>query len=364
MPLDAEILLRPEAAAGRHVRDVHRVLRQGEQRGELAPVVPDPLALRVDVDAAVLGDDERRLRLEEGVLDELRAEPLRDDVRRAGERRVDVAALHHRARQLPGAVLERRRHGLQHLVADVDQLGGLPRRVPRVGRDRREHVADVGGLLAHGDELAPVARERPLEAVAGNVGRRHDSGDARHGLRGRGVDRDHARPRMLREAERAVQHPRHLDVPDELLVAEREPIAVVARRADADAAAGLELRQRHAALRAGREQDRVDDLHVARAATEVAREQVRDLLPLRLGVLREVALRLQHDSGRAEAALRGAGRDERVRPQLPRLGGEAFLRHDLLALRTASPAGRRRRPRARRRAPCRHRTSPRARSRP
>ena len=49
---------------------------------------------------------------------------------------------------------------LEHLVLDVDERRGLARRVPRLGDDDREHVADVARRLALGDELRPVLRDR------------------------------------------------------------------------------------------------------------------------------------------------------------------------------------------------------------
>ena len=137
---------------------------------------------------------------------------------------------------------------------------------------------------------------------------------------------------MVREAKRAVQHSGHLHVADERMVAERELDALVARAARADAPARVGPRQRLAEARARRELDRVDDLHVAGAAAEVAEQRMLDLLAGRLRMLLQQRLRLHHDPRRAVAALRRAGRDEALGPAAARLLGEAFLRHDGLAL--------------------------------
>ena len=98
------------------------------------------------------------------MLDELRPEGLGDDVRGAGEGGVDVAALDRetestlppRAARARRRRLERVRHRLEHLVLDLDERGRLAGGAAGLGRDGGDHVADVGGRLALGDELAPV----------------------------------------------------------------------------------------------------------------------------------------------------------------------------------------------------------------
>src|SRR6185369_2677129 len=60
----------------------------------------------------------------------------------------------------------------------------------------------------------------------------------------------------------------------------------------------------------GREH-RLDDLRVAGAATEIARERLADLVLARRRIVEQERLRRQHDAGRAVAALRGATLGER-----------------------------------------------------
>src|SRR5439155_21585620 len=55
-----------------------------------------------------------------------------------------------------------------------------------------------------------------------------------------------------------------------------------------------------------------DDLHVAAAAAEIARQGKPDLLLARLRILLEQPLRRQHDPGRTPAALERVGVDERA----------------------------------------------------
>ena len=99
----------PNAPPVGDLRHADALLGQAEERGDLPAVVPDALALRVDVERPVaVRHGERRLRLEERVLDELRAERLADDVRGAGERGVDVAALHARVESTLPLVQQRR----------------------------------------------------------------------------------------------------------------------------------------------------------------------------------------------------------------------------------------------------------------
>ena len=183
-----------------------------------------------------------------------------------------------------------------------------------------------------GDELAPVLFQRPEHALAGHVGggQRRDHAGVR--LRLRRVDAQHARARMIGEAQGAVEHPRLAEVGDERLVAEGELVRAVAQSSRSPTPSPR-LRQRLAAPRARRELHRVDDLHVAGAAAEIAEQRVGDLLSRRHGILREERLRLHHDPRRAEAALRRTGDGEGVGPELPRLGREPLLRDDVLSLR-------------------------------
>ena len=132
---------------------------------------------------------EARLGLEEQVLDALRPPFAADDMGRGGERRVHVAARVARRREhvaVPGIDLRRagldrlRRveHRGQRLVFDVDERRGLSGERGRFGGHRREHVADIARLLALGDEDGPVGVDLPDPAVARDIGRGRNRGDA------------------------------------------------------------------------------------------------------------------------------------------------------------------------------------------
>ena len=275
------------------------------------------------------------------MLDELCAEAPVDDVRGGRERGVDVTSPHDRGGEHVAVLVqerrvgrergERARDGLQHLVLDLDERGRLARGVARLGGDAGDHVADVRRRLADGDELAPVLFQGSEHALARHVGGGQDADHAGVRFRLRRVDAQDSGTRMVGEAQCAVEHPGLAEVGHERLVAESELVGAVAQSPLADTvAAGL--RQRLAAPCAGREQHRVDDLHVTGATAEIAEQRVRDVVSSRHGVLGEERLRLHHDPRRAEAALRRTGDGEAVGPELPRLGAEALLRDDVLAL--------------------------------
>ena len=190
---------------------------------------------------------EARLRLEEGVLDRLGPEHLGHDVGRQFQRRVDVPAADHRlgeqvsARVDPGrSVCEGGkgvRDRLQDVVLDVDERGGRACRRPRLGGDRGKDVPDVSGGLALSHEERPVERDEPLVTLAGHVAGRDDPHDP--GMRcGTGdVDPPDGGPRMIGEAQRAVQHAGRRHVADEALLAEHElpPLVSWSAGTDADA---------------------------------------------------------------------------------------------------------------------------------
>ncbi len=341
--LDVQVLLRAEGAAGRHLRDAHLLPRKREEGGDLVPVLPGALALRVHVQRPVaVGHGERGLGLEERVLDELRAVRLGDDVRSARERGVHVAPLHARDRENVAArmqercVLLERVEGVgdrvEHLVLDLHERRRLAGGMTALGRDGGEHVTDVRRHLALGDELSPVLRQGALRALALHVGGGHHRDDPGVSRRLRRVDPDDARARVVREAERSVQHPGLDEVADVQLVAEREAGALVACRAGADAPAALGLGEGDASVGRSHEPHRVDDLRVARAAAEVPEQRVRDVLARGLRVLAEKRLGLHDDPGGAVAALGRAGGHERVGPEPALVLGQPLLRDDVFPL--------------------------------
>ena len=115
-----------------------------------------------------------------------------------------------------GPGVERRRgvdHRGQRLVVDVDELEGVPRRVPVLGHDERDLLALEPHLVGGQDRLHVLGQgghpgqAAVLQRLAGDHGL-----DPGVGLGGRGVDRDDPGVRERAAQDRAVQHAGKLDV--------------------------------------------------------------------------------------------------------------------------------------------------------
>ena len=336
--VDPEIFLRAERAPVADQRDADAPLGLAEQARDLPPVVPDPLAPGVDAHALFGVMGERRLRLEEGVLDELRLERLRDDVGRAGERLIRGAALDLPRLEQVALLMHSRRIGtkrglgigdrLQHLVLDGDRRRRQAGR-PAGGRGYgREHVADIARGLPLRDEGRPVIVDAADGAVTRDVLGQDDANDARHGPRTGEVDPLHDGTGMIGKAQRAVQHARQGHVIDERLHPQRQLRAFVARRPRPQSAGPLQPGCHLPGEEPSSEFDRVDDLHVPRAPAEMRPEHLRDLVARGPGGLREEGAGLDDDARRAEPALGGTGRSEGQGERLPLTLGETFERHD------------------------------------
>ncbi len=250
------VLLAAERAAVGDEVDEDAVLGLGQHVGDLAAVVPHALAAGEHLQPAVVErHDQRRLRLEEGVLDALGLEHLVDGVGAAGEGLVDVAPGVGAAGQevpveAPDGVLvalegvEGVGERGERVVVDVHELGRPAGRGPVVGHDQGEDVARVGRAPAHGDEHRPVAVDQPHPQLARHVGGGDDPDDAVDGLGLGRVDRQHVGPGVLGQHDGGVQQAGHPQVVDVGLVAQRELVGLVLHVAAADAprrAVGLRL---------------------------------------------------------------------------------------------------------------------------
>ncbi len=342
MRLVAHVLLAAERPAVRDELDGHACGIDVEHGSDVVAVVPHALPSGVHVEgplSVVPGRDRHgRLGFEERVLDPLRVERLVDGERTRGEGRVEVGATRVRAgRQHVGVGAPHRQRGVVvergagvgvrrvHLVADLDQLGSGAGVVAGVGDDHGEHVARVRRAPTDGDHHRPVLVDQPDTQLAGQVVGGEHGLDPGRGERGRGVDRDDVGSGVVGQVERGVQHPGHPDVVDVAAVAEGQRRRLVLRSSPADV--GRQRRRAHGSLGDGL--DRVEDLHVAGATTEVGTEMRRHLLAGQRGALL-VDLRLgpHHDAGDAEPALEAAARGERVGERLPLGPVHAFERDD------------------------------------
>ena len=197
--LVAHVLLAAERTAVGHQLDDDPVGRDVEDAADVVAVVPHSLAPRVDVHRAGgrVGHGERRLRLEEGVLDALGLEHLVDGVGARRQRRVDVATgvgahrqhvavgTPHGERGVRGDGRQRVGDRRQHVVLDVDQFRRGPRLLAGLGDDDRQHVAGERGATADWDHHRPVLVDDSDAQLARDVGGRvhghHAIGGCRRG---------------------------------------------------------------------------------------------------------------------------------------------------------------------------------------
>ena len=159
LPLDGEVLLAAERAAGRDLGDPDVRLREAQERGDLAAVLPGALALREEVErtgapgwaprrpwparpghAPARGPRPGTARQASGSRKAcsiaLVREAFADDVGGGRQRGRDVAAPDDRGLEEVAARVDGRRvgrqgrervgDGLEHLVLDLDERGGRP----------------------------------------------------------------------------------------------------------------------------------------------------------------------------------------------------------------------------------------------
>ena len=225
------------------------------------------------------------------------------------------------------------------LVVDFDQGDGGACLRSRRGRHRGDHIADATGLLAHRDESRPVVVDQPVPAISRNVGGRGHGHDAGQLLRLRGVDMTHLGAGVGRQQNCAVQHSRQHHVVHVRLVAQGQLLAGVAGERAADPSVTARLRDLFAALGSRQELDRVEDLGVAGASTEVPCHARGDLIAGQLEILVEHALGAHGDAGDAEPALETGDADEALGDQVALLRVEALEGHDLLPVGLRSRHG-------------------------
>ena len=349
--LDRHVLLAPEGPAARHELHVDVLLRHAEEARDLPAVVEDALALGVEAETAVRQRlCEGGLRLQEEVLDPLRAPRAGHDVRARGQGRRRIAPADDRAREevrvlrvdLGGVGGERRvgiEEGRQGLVLDLDQRRRRARRAHIVGRHRGEDVADAAHLLALRHEAGPVGVQEAVPPLAGHVGRRDDGAHSGERRGFRRVDAHHPGPRVRGEDERAVQEALALHVGHVGLLAEGLAESAVAGERLPDATV-FEQRRHLAATPGFRHQlHGLDDLRVAGAAAEVPVDRAGDLVTARVRLPVEEVLGPERDPRDAEAALDAAGRGERLRDDLALTGGDALEGQHVAALGTSCLVG-------------------------
>ncbi len=345
LSLDCHILLAAECAAVRDQLDKQPLLRLAKHRGDLAAVLEDALALGQDVQPTVgQRPGQAGLWFEEQVLDPLGLPFAADDMRRRGERGLDVAARVARCREHVAVLridlrragpdrLGRVEHRGQGLVVDLDPRGRFAGEARRFGRNRGQHVADIPRLFAFGDEHGPVGKNLPDPAVAGNVGGGRDRCDPRQRKRLRDVDAQHPRAGVRRQNDCAIEEAGRVDVGDERARSQRKLRALIALQRIAHPAVLDDRGQRGAGeLGVLDELDRVEDLDVAGAAAKVPVEELRHLHARKPLALVGDPFDAQHQPGRAEPALQPGRRLEGVGVEFSLVVADALERRDRPAL--------------------------------
>ena len=336
MALDVEILLAPERAAGRDLGDPDIVGRHAQEGRDLTPVLPRALALRV-ARAAIprrrgrpgttrargrrarspaCGRSRRRHgRRRRAPRRRRPAGPSRSRARsRARAAAARAAPSPRRGRSPARGPRSRRRRGRPPRA----RPGGCPPRPRRARLRRRRSSPPRRRTGASPASTSPVSA-RPARRAAVTTATTPGWASARdvsiRRTRARGCSENRSAPWSIPGATRS---------PTNCRVAECELRPPVARRARADVPVQLGQRPRLAAPGRGDQLDRVEDLHVARAATEIAEQRVRDLLARGRRVLRRSsASAFMHDARRAEAALGCACGGEALGPELPALAARA-----------------------------------------
>ena len=200
--------------------------------------------------------------------------------------------------------------------------GGLP-----VGRhDDGQHVAQVGGAAAFGDEHRPVLVDDADPQLAGHIGAGEHRLHAVDGQRGGTVDAQHVGPGVVGKAHRGrAGSPR---APCRRCRGGSRRPGRWPRSGCPGCADDAGLLQ-GGFLAVGQILHGVEDLDVAGAAAEVAAEVARGLLAAQVGALAvDEGLGPHQDAGDAEAALQGAVVGEDAGVAVPLGGVEALQGHD------------------------------------
>ena len=341
--LHRHILLAAEAAADEHIGHMDLFLGKPQQTGDLPRRVVSALIGGEDGQPVLVGIGDRALRLEEGVLRVRRFVMIHQHIVRVADGLIGVAAADVLfAQQVAGLMHERRKglggigraeHRLERLVVDLDERLCLLQSLLRLRRHKADGVAEVVGDPADGDHRVPVLLQMADLDLPRNVLRGVDADHAGQGLRLFLMDGKHPRAGVFAAHGAGVEHTVHIQIIRILAVALHLFRHVHAHSAFTDAIACLFLlRQLAAAEDLRREQNAVDDLHIARAAADVVADGERRLLARRRGIRVQQRLGGDDHARDAEAALHRAGLAEGVGIYVLLPVGKALDRKDGLSL--------------------------------
>ena len=346
MVLHGHILLAAEAAAHQHILHLTVVVVHAQHGRALVHGGVGALVGGQQPDTAVVQRQcHAALRLQKGVLRPRCMEFLRQHILRLGDgpRRVPAGDVlvglyvvfvlleYQRCigrRRLSGVV-----YGGQLLILHLHQLLGSLQRLLIPGAHQRHRVAQIVGELPDPDEGGLVLLQMPHVDLPRNVLLGQDAHHALQRLRLGGIDGQHTGAGVSAAHRAAVAHPVHIHVVGILAIAQHLLLHVQPVNAAAHLpVVGRGRRELPLPEDPGRQQNAVDDLHIAGAAADVVADGKRRLLAGGIGIHIQQPLGGDDHAGDAEAALH--------RPRLTKGEGvhllfpvaESLHRHDGLAL--------------------------------
>ena len=223
--------------------------------------------------------------------------------------------------------------GGQDFIFHLHQLLGGLHRLLIHGADQCHTVAQVVYQLAHADQGGLVLLQMAYVHLAGNILLRGHADHAGQRLGFAGVDGENAGAGILAADRAAIAHTVHIDIIRVLAIA----LHLLGHVQSVDAAAHLPVfggwgGQLALAEYLSRQQDAVDDLHVAGAAADIVADGEGGLLAGGIGVHVQQPLGGDDHAGDAEAALYRAGLAEGEGVDLLFPVAEPLYREDGLAL--------------------------------
>ena len=317
--LHGHVLFSAEAAADELVFDLDLLCSEHQrafvQRGVRGLVGREDHHVAVPVDVR-----HGALRFEEGVFGPRRFKVAGEDVRRARDGSVCVAARDVLVRLNVALLLvkDQRRarrsgldgvmHGGKHFIIDPDELFRLFQRLGILRHDKADRIAEIVRQPADGNERVLVVLDVADLVFTRNVLGGQDGDNAGQSLRLCGVDAEHPRTRVFAADGGGAAHAVEIPVIGVFAVA----LHLFRHVQTVDAGAELPVRLRGLRHKAElfvfrRQTHGCEDLHIARAAAVIVAQCVFDVGLGRVGVPVEQRLGTQHHARNAEAALDGAG---------------------------------------------------------
>ena len=216
-----------------------------------------------------------------------------------------VAALV-QARRALGHGLRRIAHRRQHLVFNLDERLCLGENLRRFRGHKADGIAKIARFAAHRDEHVPVLDQVPHDVQARNILRREHADNARERAGFFRMDGEHPCAGVPAAHGAAVNHALISQIVRILAVAQHlfahiQPVYPRPHLPGGFLGGNLALAQQ-----ARGDFDRLDDLHIARAAADVVAQRMADFFLRGIGVCIQQGLGGDHHAGNAEAALHGA----------------------------------------------------------